>query len=359
MRGPRWIESLLVGLMGGLIYGVFVYGINQWLGMPVSPVQTGVLALGFAGLSGAWLWIYYSLGGAHYGRAVIGLAAIILLSGPYIYCWVYGVLPYLGQPIHTPDMYFDLPQFIYRVLSTLALTGACTGLYFLPVMAHRHRKSRRRDMQVLGQLKERLEMKGGHRTLSTHFLRNMILAVGQYAADRRGPGSAKAVKSLIHLIEYVLANERETITHVDWRREWGQVRHLATVGVLTKGSQVIRMREPKGVIIGRVPALSWLTILENALLHGDYDAHRPIRIELGYASGVLAFHCSNDYTARSRRMQGTGQGLRELAKRGQMEVQDTGDRYELIFRTGMLNKMDMERGKSDGHEGPFDLYGCG
>lgn len=338
MRGPVFIESLIVGLTGGLIYGIFIYMINHGHAISISVIQTIVLALAFAGLVSIWLWLYYFLDDGQYGRASIGFVGMILFSGPYIYFLVYGVLPYLGQPVHVSTMPFDPSQFVTRVLSALAISSLYTGLYFLPVMAYRHRAQRRQDRIRLAELKARLSARSAHRMLSSHFLHNLILSVGRFAAQRRRVNTTKAINCLIELIQYVLANEQEEKSHVDWRREWEQVQHLVTLSILTKNSPVIHLQEPQGKIMGMVTPLSWLTILENALIHGDYDAGRPITIKLTQVSGELTFQCSNAYTAASRRTGGQGLGLHELAKRGQMEVKDTGSQYTLIFRTGKIGK---------------------
>lgn len=327
-------DSFVAACLGGVCYGVAIYLINGYLRSPTVALQCLILALAFTGMAWSWMVMVYRFIAGTHRAALIHLLTHVLLIAPYIFVWVYGILPLLGQPIHLENIPFDPVQFLSRAFSAGFMTAGFSVVYFLGMMLLSPKRLLP-DRTVLKRLLAALDDRGSNRPISTHFLRNMMLSVGDYAATLPGAKGKKAISTWIALLEYVMDTTERELLLVDWRREWEQVGHLATLASVTHGASVVRLQQPayppSRSAMTMVPALSWLTLLENALLHGEYAEAQPILIELISTPSSIVFSCQNAYSKQSQRHQGQGTGLAWLADLGQVAIQDDGARFEVRF----------------------------
>lgn len=326
-----WIrDSILAACMGASIYGVAVYLVNHWVGLPVMKLQCLILALAFGFMAWSWILIIYRFIHGTYSTALIHLLIHILLSLPYIYLLVYGVLPYLDQQVHLDEVPFDIVQFMSRSISAVLLTGGFCVSYFLVMLVFRPDRLIP-SKTTLKRLLTRIGDQEDSVPISTHFLRNMMVSVGDFATMHPGAKGRKALNALISLVEYVLATSAWESHRVDWRKEWEQVGNLSQLAEIIHGAEVVKLVKPTHQVGILIPVLAWLTLLENALLHGQYSGDQPICITLMPHGHTLEFICQNKYTVHSRRKYGQGTGLSWLSTQGNLMIKDDGVHFEAVF----------------------------
>lgn len=311
--------------IGGLLFIALLYGINQVLATPISLVQVLVLTFIYLSIYGIWLQLYRLLALRRFYTAVALLVLMLIAVGPYVYFCVYGLLPWLGEPLHRADVPFDRPQFLARLVSGMVVTAIYAGVVYL--LAALRRKGRQRKA-----------------ALKSHFLRNLMTATKNYASTHPGPKGVEAMQAIVALVEYPLWIGEKELTLVDWRREWAQLTHLANLMERVKGGAILQLQPPEREVPGMIPPLVWLTLVENALIHGDYGVDRPVRVVLRYQRRKLYFHCINAYTAASRQQEGTGQGWIEVrqrigekyvAKDRGLRMMDSGTSFHVVLMTGI------------------------
>lgn len=312
-------------IFGGLLLLAFLYGINRVLATPISLTQTIILTLLYVSAFIVWMQFYHLLALRRFLQAAGLLVLMLLAVGPYVYLCIYYLLPWMGEPLHRADVPFDAPQFFGRLVSGMVVTAISAGIFFL--------------IRIL-----RLRGRQRKAALKSHFVRNLLTMTQSYASTRPGPGAATATREMMGLVEYTLWIAERELTLVDWRNEWAQLVRLAALQETIRGSIVLKLHLTAINMPAMIPPLVWLTLVENALIHGAYATDQPIRVILRHRARSLYFHCINDYTDASRSRQGTGRGWKEVRQRMAehyaatewgWKIRDSGTRYHIVLMTGV------------------------
>lgn len=327
MRSPTLYKPsrIEIQISAGLLLAASLYVINIALATPISLIQTFVLVLLYISAFLGLMQVYKLIAWHRYLRAAGLLFLILLCIIPYVYVCVYFLLPWLGEPLHRSDVPFDWPQFLERVLSGLTLTALSAAIFFL--------------MEI-----KRLDKRQGKAALKSHFIRNLLTMTKHYIHTQLGHQPIAVSQEMMGLVEYTLWIDERELTLIDWKSEWKQLVGLARLQETLRGEKVLKLELEASHGPALIPPLVWVTLVENALTHGQFGANEPIRIILRQRSRKLYFHCINQYSTLSRSQGGTGKGLKDVHQRlathftaseWGCKIMDNGTYYHLLLMTGV------------------------
>lgn len=307
--------------IGFMIFAVVHYFINRWLGTPISVFQASVLAtLYFSQFLIIRFAVYLLWEKRAWFWGVTVLVSQLLSLQHIARLFIYGILPARQEQLHVADAPFVAAQFMGRVISGYIIILICA---ISAQVIQNYLKSRRRKRKMAKRLRSAedqltaLENSKGQLALGTHFLRNMMVTVANYATHSPGRKAGEASIAFLELLEYVMQATRTTSTLVPIGTEWHQLVNLIVLVRIKHGPRSVRVPHARRTGHGQtVPAFSWLTLAENALVHGAVSDRSPISISLEKSAMGMSFTCKNAVlTEKEERRPPGGQGLKLLRER--------------------------------------------
>lgn len=315
------IRRALPYAIGFMIFATVHYVVNRWLGTPISVFQTSVLGILYGSQFIIVRFAVYLLWEKRSWIAGVAVLALQLMSLEHIvYAFVYGILPAKQQALHLANVPFIATQFRGRIISgyIIILIGA------IAIQATQsYIKSRRRKREMAQRLQSAqaqltaLESSKGTLAISSHFLRNMMVTVANYATHSPGLKAGEASLAFLELLEYVMQATRATSALVSIGTEWLQLENLFVLVRIKYGQHSVRVSQARSTGRGQtIPAFSWLTLVENALVHGIVSDRSPLVVTLRVSATGTAFACENSVSAAMETRKATGgHGLKLLRER--------------------------------------------
>lgn len=320
------IRRALPYAIGFMIFATVHYVVNRWLGTPISGFQATILAvlyfsqylIALLGISllwkrNTWWW----------GLAVMAIQLGTLQRVAYLF--IYGILPAMQQGLHADGAPFIAAQFKGRLISGYIVVLVCA---ILTKAIHGYVESRRLRHALAIRLRDAesdltaLETTRTQLLMSGHFLRNMMVTVANYATRTPGKKAAEASQAFLELLEYVIQATRSSTMLVAASTEWHQLENMLLLARIKYGERSVRI-DIGGRLSGQtLPAFSWLTLAENALVHGEVTERQPISVALEKTAAGLSFVCQNTVRPnQSQNLTSSGLGLALLRQRLERTMQ--------------------------------------
>jgi LytS/YehU family sensor histidine kinase len=155
------------------------------------------------------------------------------------------------------------------------------------------KKSQQALQKTLLKVKKRLKQFEGRKGLSIHFLRNLSIILGAKNKIYKAADAKIVMEHLTELINYVFEHQGDDARLVHWREEFAQVKALRFILESIEGDQVLNIVDFDRAFNSMVVPFSFLTIIENAYLHGYKGTKEPIEVTLEKNEHSLRFKCVN------------------------------------------------------------------
>ncbi len=193
---------------------------------------------------------------------------------------------------------------------------AMVGVLFMRVIARLRKRARESELALLRT--ERLRNELLRKTIQPHFLMNSLAVAISQIEDAPARGVA-LLRDLASELELFLAiGDRES---VELREELELcTRHVATMSHLLDRTLSLDLHVSAAAAGSELPPGVLLTLIENAITHGDYSAASHITVRASYEDSGLVIEVANPSAPRETVSDGTG--LRFV--RSQLERQPYG-----------------------------------
>jgi len=181
-----------------------------------------------------------------------------------------------------------------------------------------------------------------------HFLHNGFSLMHASALQHQDELLEKTVVYLSSIMDYALQCSQSDVPVVLIRRELNYLENMVALIRLKHSSEKCVLFTLEGTIRGRaIPPFLFITIVENALKHGEVSIKDPVKINLNVSNDILYFSCSNKKKQVVHHVTSGGTGLLNVEKRlsilfpesYSLSTDNTGD----YFHLNLMIKYDKHR----------------
>lgn len=313
-----------------IIYGAFIYAANAITNPNVSVVKTIFFLLPLCLTFYCCVWclqksdpnrIFFTIG--------IWLALVIILA-LLTYFYIYALLPKAGIKIYSTTA--------INVYLKSALLGFFQYLFYAAMYTYiriafkqQRQMAKMEEEKLLKELEnarlkeqemkieqERLKLEYAfmRSQINPHFLHNTLNLLYAQAFEHSDE-LAKNIQHLSRMMSYSMECTKYQSDKVFVQKEINNLKTLIEINNLRFNDKKIIDLEIEGEATNQmVPPLSFLTIVENAIKHGDYnDDKNQIQIVIRITNDTVQFQCRNKKKQTKQDMSSHGIGLTNLQKR--------------------------------------------
>jgi two-component system, LytTR family, sensor kinase len=348
--------------------------INQWMFPKSKPFANFILNLFLILVFYKLVGIFKKLINHRYkGKYILRLLVNLVLWSFAAYTVLELILPLIGFPIRKEGHAFILVQFAqYCLLGFVRYSEyAITYVYFQRKVQVEQENNKLLQEQILQQramaAMEQAKMKAMEESnrfmlrmyaaqIHPHFLHNGFSLMQSRALHHQDELLEKAVTYLSSIMDYALQCSRSDMPVVLLRRELDYLESMIALVHLKHHSEECLLFTLEGNIRGlAIPPFLFITIVENAIKHGEVSAEDPVRISLKISNSIIYFTCSNKKKRVIHDVTSNGTGLLNVEKRlsilfpnnYSLKTDNTGD----YFHLNLIIKYDKHR--------TTEMYGLG
>lgn len=324
------IATFSLHVASWLIYGAFIFAANSLTNPNVTVTKTLLYLLPLCLTFYGCVWCLHQSDLKRIARTILIWLALILVLGMLTYSYIYALLPKAGVKLYSDTA---ITQFIKSALLGFFQYFFYAAMYTYIRLAFRQQKTvaKLEEEKLLRELEnarlKEQEMKSEQEKLkleyafmrtqiNPHFLHNTLNLLYSQALEFSDE-LARNIHRLSRMMSYSMESTRYQSDKVFIQKEINNLKTLLEINNLRFGDRAAIALEIEGEATNQmVPPLSFLTIVENAIKHGDAtDPEAPIQIHIRIIRNDVVFRCQNKKKNKFEARSSHGIGLTNLRKR--------------------------------------------